>query len=126
MEELKACPFCGGKTVLSHTNHRSLTDREHMFKCLKCGALIFLRGGPCVSGTVEETEAEATELFNRRPAPENKPLTHCRDCTNYRPYGDSGRGKCLYYDYRFDVGDNHFCGYAVPNVARKPEQEATP
>lgn len=72
MNELIACPFCEGKVVLAHTNHRSLTNREHMFKCLKCGALTFLQSKPCICGTVEETESEAAELFNCRPAPENK------------------------------------------------------
>lgn len=75
MEELKECPFCGGEVVLAHTNHRSLTNREHMFKCLKCGTLTFLQSKPCVCGTVEEIESEAAKLFNRRTAPENKPLT---------------------------------------------------
>ncbi|MCI2161297.1 MAG: hypothetical protein LKK39_05210 [Oscillospiraceae bacterium] len=54
-------------------------------------------------------------------APENKPTTHCRDCTNYRPLSDyTGRGKCPYYNEQFDVGDDHFCGYAVAK-ARQPE-----
>ena len=59
---------------MAHTNHRSLTDREHMFKCLKCGALTFLQSKHCICGAVEETDLEATELFNRRPAPENKAI----------------------------------------------------
>lgn len=73
MDELKPCPFCGGKVALAHTNHRSLTDREHMFKCSRCGALTFLQSNHCICGTVDETVAEATTLFNRRPTPENKP-----------------------------------------------------
>ena len=51
-------------------------------------------------------------------SPENKPLT-CGKCTNFSPYGTAdGRGKCPYYDTRFDVGKNHFCGFAVPKTCK--------
>ncbi|WP_312694092.1 hypothetical protein [Caproiciproducens sp.] len=105
MDELKACPV----------------ETEELIKELRRYGLS--NGGSLGRHMgIMDIAADRLEELNRRAAPENKPQTHCVECTNYRPYGDKGRGKCLYYDERFDVGDNHFCGYAVPK-ARKPEQE---
>lgn len=65
MSELKPCPFCGGEVDNFHTNHKSRTFREHYFRCKKCEAYFSL---PSKSDyrSVEETEREAKELWNRR------------------------------------------------------------
>lgn len=65
--------------------------------------------------------AALLESLTSKPANDPLTLVHCRDCTNYRPYIGQYRGKCLYYDERFDVGDDHFCGYGVLKC-RKPER----
>ena len=67
MEELKACPFCGENDRLMVHNQ----SKAHYVECLVCGAC-----GPvnkekdCHAGKVK-----AIADWNRRAAPENKPLT---------------------------------------------------
>lgn len=61
MEELKPCPFCGGKDI-SIINH---TAMGYWASCGPCGAI----------GPTRQTEEEAVEAWNRRYEPPNEPLT---------------------------------------------------
>lgn len=65
MDDLKHCPFCGGKVSYLRTNHKSRYNRTHSYNCAKCNATIFLDAeGHYKNAT--ETEIEAIETFNRR------------------------------------------------------------
>ncbi len=70
MEELKACPHCGGEAKI--TDHGGF----YTVSCtnLDCAATI---------GLLEPTAEFAAADWNRRTAPENKPLT-CEGCVNLR------------------------------------------
>lgn len=84
MEELKPCPFCGGEAEMIAAkkfkmeplwpNGAEQPDEYNCWvKCKKCHT---------VCGAVEyPTEAEAAAAWNRRAAPENKPLT-CEGCAH--------------------------------------------
>lgn len=63
--ELKSCPFCGGKVTHIFTSHKTLHYRDFQYSCQKCGAIIFL---PCKSKyeSSEKTEKEAMNAWNRR------------------------------------------------------------
>lgn len=62
MDELKPCPFCGGKMkVVNFMPHRP--DGYWQGMCYKCGIKT-----KCI-----QTPEEAITALNRRPAPENKP-----------------------------------------------------
>lgn len=64
MDELKPCPFCGGKMkVVNFMPHRP--DGYWQGLCSKCG----------IKTKYIQTIPDATTAINRRPAPENKPLT---------------------------------------------------
>ena len=116
MDELKPCPM---KTSDIIEVLRICAKEEGCADCPHEGQ----RGADCLRSTMKAA-ADRLEELNRRAAPENKPTTHCRDCTNYHPLSDyTGRGKCPYYNEQFDVGDDHFCGYAVEK-AHKPEGSA--
>ena len=66
MEELKACPFCGGKAeIVDHGGFFTVGCTN-----LDCAATIDL---------LEPSEESAAHDWNRRAAPENKPLT-CEGC----------------------------------------------
>lgn len=67
MNELKACPFCGGeaKYIPIIINGVNLVLSEGYVKCENCG---------CSTDKVK-MYPEAIKDWNRRPAPENKPLT---------------------------------------------------
>lgn len=62
MDELRPCPFCGGKMkVVNFMPHRP--DGYWQGMCYKCGIKT-----KCI-----QTPEEAITALNRRPAPENKP-----------------------------------------------------
>lgn len=62
MDELKPCPFCGGKATISKT----IDGMNWQIVC---------RGEcRCMSAYFAQKE-KAIATWNRRPAPENKPLT---------------------------------------------------
>lgn len=63
MEELKACPFCGSTNVAI-----SPYDGAKTIVCINCLCQTASYRG-------EDAEANATAAWNRRAAPENKPLT---------------------------------------------------
>lgn len=113
MDELKPCPFCGGKVDCMHTEHKDLTHRLHAFLCQNCGAGFYLPTSGKYQSAVA-TATEATELFNRRPAPQNKPLTlEYVDCKT-----------CQFEDRDPDEEPCWHCKGAYPSrYARKPEQE---
>lgn len=63
MDELKPCPFCGGKMkVVNFMPHRP--DGYWQGLCSKCG----------IKTKYIQTIPDATTAINRRPAPENKPM----------------------------------------------------
>lgn len=61
MEELKSCPFCGGRArIFNKLESKIIAKRECLFytakiKCIKCGA-----------NTIGESIEEATEIWNKR------------------------------------------------------------
>ena len=59
MEELKPCPFCGGKALLSH-DHAGI--EASYVRCEKCGleSIRFLKSFECAS------DDRAVEFWNRR------------------------------------------------------------
>jgi Lar family restriction alleviation protein len=59
MEELKACPFCGGKAYLRTVMNRNFAE------CEACYA----------DGPQEASREKAADSWNRRAAPGNKALT---------------------------------------------------
>lgn len=63
--KLKPCPFCGGKITHYHTEHETLFERTFRFRCENCNTLFFI---PFQSKYVsaEQTEKEATDIWNRR------------------------------------------------------------
>ena len=61
MEELKPCPFCGGKNVRIHKSELGVC----WCTCFQCSS----------SGAVSKNEQEAAKAWNRRDEPPNPPLT---------------------------------------------------
>lgn len=76
MDELKPCPFCGGEAdfYLGVSGYLQCT---HCLAMIPYDALL-----PYAEG-----KKKAIAAWNRRPAPENKPLT-CEGCA-YEPYAPS-------------------------------------
>ncbi len=64
-DELKPCPFCGGKVTHYHTNHLNLNHKMFDFRCEKCGAYFTLQNTTKYI-SAEETEEQAIKIFNRR------------------------------------------------------------
>jgi len=79
MDELKPCPFCGKKDTLELTSCVELEECANFescdvdpFVCVVCSSN---KGGCGATGGYSDSEQGAFEKWNRRPAPENKPLT---------------------------------------------------
>ena len=66
MEELKACPFCGCKAEICRTALTSQSEPRFFVSCGVCGV---------ETPRIAKTKDEAASAWNRRTAPENKPLT---------------------------------------------------
>lgn len=65
MDELKACPFCGGRNVKLFYDER----QNYHVECYKCNKTVSFH-------IVEQSSQEkAIEIYNRRAEPENNPLT---------------------------------------------------
>jgi len=72
MEKLKPCPFCGGEASLFTTDEIGYLGSDRF--TTKCNG--------CFCGTGHYAGPErAIEAWNRRPAPENKPLTNFQRVT---------------------------------------------
>jgi hypothetical protein len=143
MDELKACPFCGGKVDYIFTDHKNSKSRTHQFVCHNCGADFFLPRNDKYQ-SAEATEAEAVATFNCRAEPENKPLTIeqlknmdgepvwiviiGRDVVNrHAGWGNAWLSKALtinatqFFDNDLFMEDEY--GKTWLAYARKPEQE---
>lgn len=79
MNELKPCPHCEKKDTLELTNCVELEECANFescdtdpFVCVVCNSN---KGGCGATGGYSDSEEGAIEKWNRRPAPENKPLT---------------------------------------------------
>lgn len=59
MDELKPCPFCGGKAERVTCFHDSVWNATYRVDCLSCGAHTFFVNN-------ERDENETTFLYNRR------------------------------------------------------------
>lgn len=66
MDELKPCPCCEGESDCNNTGIQT-QDGTNLWwvECLVCG----------LSTDGHETKEQALDTWNRRPAPENNPLT---------------------------------------------------
>ncbi len=72
-KKLKPCPFCGGKITNYHTNHLNLNYRVFEFRCEGCQTYFSI---PVNSKyiSMENTEREMEETWNRRADNENNTL----------------------------------------------------
>ena len=71
MVELLPCPFCGGEVDHYHTEHISLKQRKHRFRCNKCKGIFFF----WVKGDYknkEQVESEAIKIWNTRTPKERE------------------------------------------------------
>lgn len=64
-EELKLCPFCGGKVDFVFINHYTLASRRYDFICKDCGAQISMFAKVKYK-SAEMCDKEAIEAWNRR------------------------------------------------------------
>ncbi|MGX8711641.1 MAG: Lar family restriction alleviation protein [bacterium] len=65
-DELKPCPFCGYKAEIRRTALTSQSRPKFFVACGVCGV---------ETPRIARTKEEAVTAWNRRTAPENKPLT---------------------------------------------------
>ncbi|TQI66248.1 Lar family restriction alleviation protein [Clostridium sp. KNHs216] len=65
MDELKPCPFCGYKAEIRRTALTSQSRPKFFVACGVCGV---------ETPRIARTKEEAVTAWNRRTAPENKPL----------------------------------------------------
>jgi Lar family restriction alleviation protein len=74
MEELKPCPFCGGK---ARYNSRQMPQGYIVvgYDCEQCGAAATVYTGPMA--VEKELKIQAANAWNRRPAPDNSRLENC-------------------------------------------------
>ena len=128
MDELKPCPFCGGKSEI----FRGVNENQHTIRCTQCAMKM-----PTMLN-----EKDAVAAWNRRPEPENKPLTleqlrqmdrepvYSSQCgwgiIGFRKFGTDEHGG---YDRKYTVGFSYGWEWLDdvlrigPLYARKPEQE---
>lgn len=104
MDELKPCPFCGGEADYY------LGDGGYV-QCSHCLATIPYR----YELPYGEGKKQAITAWNRRPAPENKPLT-CEGCVNNGCWENE-------VEYGYPSPCTGCKRRASDNYARKPEQE---
>lgn len=64
-EELKPCPFCGGKVDCVHTNHLDMHRRTYHYVCRKCNTTVFIDAVSKYK-SAEEIDKEAIKKWNRR------------------------------------------------------------
>lgn len=104
MDELKPCPFCGNKAEIHYTSSQSFATTKFFVGCNVCGV---------ETPRIARTRKEAIITWNRRPTPENKPLT-CEGCVNNGCWENE-----VEYGYPSPCTD---CKRrASDNYARKPE-----
>lgn len=84
-EELKPCPFCGGRNAEVQREFNAVSERDYFYvRCLNCGGQ-----GPDGDGT---TRGVSSEQWNTRAEPEVL-------CEGWAPIGPDGAmlGRCLKY-----------------------------
>ena len=79
MDELKPCPHCGKIDTVGIATCVELEECEN-FECCESDGYVCVvcdvnKGGCGAAGGYAPSEEEAAEKWNRRAAPENKPLT---------------------------------------------------
>ena len=79
MAELRECPCCGKTDTVGLTDCHELQECKNFECCESYGYVCIVcdvnKGGCGASGGYAQTADEAAQKWNRRPAPENKPLT---------------------------------------------------
>nr|WP_255575784.1 Lar family restriction alleviation protein [Caproiciproducens faecalis] len=103
---MKSCPFCGGEAEEKHSSTSGLFSNPiayYFVQCKSCGA----------TGEADLIPRKADEAWNRRPAPENKPLTleELRKMDGEPAYcvNSRGDGKWAIVHICDDIQDS-FCG----------------
>ena len=131
MDELKPCPHCGGEAEEIHSSTNGLLSPRIAFYYVRCKACK-------ATGPVDRVPQKADEAWNRRAAPENKPLT-LRELgelaeADETVYEANGREWDLYSHYPEIRAKSENCNIVVDAskiaggfflYARKPEGSTT-
>lgn len=64
MEELKHCPFCGGKAEAQHRYEWGIQSNLHFVSCQQCG--VRTRGYYNLMLSFNDMREKAIELWNKR------------------------------------------------------------
>lgn len=108
IEELRACPFCGGEAKMS--KYKSF----YMVECSTCGATIGHSINLNDDPDTLNTRDEVMEAWNLRDV-EPKPERTCRNAYEYKPEDRGFKFVCTECGYDFP-GPSNFCSYCGAKV----------